>query len=320
MDSNYEAMNDTNERMNGLFAALITPVDAQGQPNANGLRHLLDFVLERGADGVCLGGGTAEYPHFSLDDRKRIVETAARHLGGDVPFVAAIGAPTLRGVIELGRHAVAQGAHRLLLPMPYFFRYEQQDLAAYVREAVQTLEAPCLVYNLAAFTNPLHPETTLDLLRTEPNVVGLKDSSGDREALVHLAAERSDGDTLLCGSDGLLLAALEAGWDGAISGIASCAPDVLSAVYRHYRAGDTAEATRCMGLLDELVALVGRLPFPWSIRVACEVRGYPNGPLPWPLSNARAAEVDRLKTDYARWFDTHLPTLNVPGLPNAMPG
>ncbi len=298
------------DRLTGLFAALITPVDERGRPDAEGLMRLLDFVLERGVDGVCLGGGTAEYPHFSLEQRKAIIETGARNLGGRVPFVAAIGAPTVRGVLELGRHALEHGSCRLLLPMPYFFHYEQQDLAEYVREVAQTLDAPCLLYNLAAFTNPLDPDTTLELLRTEPNIVGLKDSSGDRAALGRLAAERDESDTLLCGSDGVLLDALEAGWDGGISGIASCAPEVLTAVYRHHCAGEKDEARRCMGLLDELVALVGRLPFPWSIRVACDVRGLYNGPLPWPLSPDREVEVGRLREDYAQWFDKNLPAVD----------
>lgn len=303
--------NEPNSRMTGLFAALITPVDERGHPQTNDIRRLIDFVMERGVDGVCLGGGTAEYPHFSLEQRKLIIEIAARHLNGAAPFIAAIGAPTIRGVLDLGRHALDNGSSRLLLPMPYFFRYAQTDLAAFAREVAQTLDAPCLLYNLAAFTNPLLPETTLELLHDEPNVVGLKDSSGDRDALRRLAEERTPADTLLCGSDGVLLEALELGWDGAVSGIASCAPEILTSVYRSYRSGDAEEAARSMGLLRELVELVGRLPFPWSIRIACEARGLPNGPLPWPLSPEREAEARRLREEYGRWFKMHLPQIGI---------
>lgn len=300
---------ETDHRMSGLYAALITPVDERGHPQTNDLRRLLDFVLEGGVDGVCLGGGTAEYPHFSLEQRKLIIETASRHLNGSAPFIAAIGAPTIRGVLELGRHALENGSSRLLLPMPYFFRYDQADLAAYAREVAQTLDAPCLLYNLSAFTNPILPDTTLELLRKEPNIIGLKDSSGDRKALRRLAEDRSPADTLLCGNDAVLLEALGLGWDGAISGIASCAPEVLTSVYRSHRAGDIEEARRSMALLNELVVLVGRLPFPWSIRIACEARGLPNGPLPWPLSPEREAEARRLRDEFERWFEKHLPLI-----------
>ncbi len=296
--------------LHGLYAALITPVDAHGQPDEQGLCRLLDFVAQRGVDGFCLGGGTAEYPHFSLEQRKNLVAAAARHLKGRLPFVTAIGATTMRGVLELGAHALEQGSERLLLPMPFFYRYEQQDLAACATEVARTLQAPCLLYNLAAFTNnPLDPETTLRLLRSEPYLVGIKDSSGDAAALETLAAGRAGRPdlTLLCGSDGLFLDALEAGWDGAISGVASCAPEVLAQLYRSHRAGEKAQARLWQDKLNELIALIGRLPFPWSIRVACEVRGLPNGPLPWPLSAERQAEISRLRRRYEQWFETCLP-------------
>ena len=304
-----ESNTPSKSRTTGLYAAPIIPVDEQGSPDEDGLARLIDFVLQGGVDGVCLGGGTGEYPHFSLEQRKRIVAAGARCLAGRAPLLAAIGAPTLRGVIELGEHALEHGSRLLLLPMPFFYAYAQQDLSAYARTVAQTLEAPCLLYNLPAFTNPLEPETALELMRTDPHIVGLKDSSGDRTALAHLAAGQDEPRdySLLCGADGCFYNALESGWDGAISGIASCAPEVLAALYRNYRAGDQAEARRCQDLLDDLVALVGRLPFPWSIRVACAARGLRNGPFPWPLAPGRQTEVDRLGDTYAQWFDENIP-------------
>lgn len=302
---------DNAPRVQGVYAALITPVDERGRPAADELMRLLDFVVEQGVDGVCLGGGTAEYPHFSLNQRKTIVATAARHLDQRVPFVTAIGAPTVRDVLDLGTHALDHGSQALLLPMPFFYRYEQPDLAAYARAVAQMLAAPCLLYNLAAFTNPLQPATTIDLLRTEPHVVGLKDSSGNPEALIRLAAERGDAAwSLLCGSDGRALDALEAGWDGIISGIASCCPEVVVALYRSHRAGRAADARRCQELLDALAVSVERLPFPWSIRVAADVRGFASGPLPLPVAPERREEIARLRTFYEDWFARHLPELH----------
>jgi 4-hydroxy-tetrahydrodipicolinate synthase len=213
--------------------------------------------------------------------------------------------------LELGEHALKEGSQALLLPMPYFFRYEQEDLEAYARHVVHTLDAPCLLYNLAAFTNPLQPETSLALLRTEPHFVGMKDSSGDRSALRSLADARQETPfSLMCGSDGLILDALDAGWDGTISGIASCCPEVLVALYRHHLAGRQEEARHCQQLLDALVDMIGRLPFPWSIRIAAEVRGIPTGPLPYPLSPHRQQQVAQLRREYEQWFDEHVPVVS----------
>src|SRR5690606_39543168 len=81
------------------------------------------------------------------------------------------------------------------------------------------------------------------------------------------------------------------------------------ALYLHHRAGEVEAASHCQTLLDELIALIGRLPFPWSIRIACEVRGIANGPLPWPLSEERREEVDRQRGLYGKWFEEHVPDL-----------
>jgi dihydrodipicolinate synthase/N-acetylneuraminate lyase len=294
--------------LGGVYAALMTPVDDRGHPDAKALGRLIDFVAATGIDGVCLGGGTGEYPHFSLEDRKGIVALAARRLRGQLPFLVSIGAPTVRNAIDLGRHALEQGCGALLLPMPYFYRYEQEDMAACVRTVVRTLDAPCLLYNLAAFTNPLSPDTAIALLRSEPNVVGLKESSGETGALSRISRARNDAPwALFCGSDALALDALGAGWNGLISGIASCCPELLVALYRHHVAGRNLEAQKLQALLNELVAAVDRLPFPWSIRIAADVRGIPTGSLPWPLSPKRELEVRDLRTFYDAWFSRNLP-------------
>ena len=303
-------LNGKEAGLSGMYAALITPVTDSGRPDPTLLTHLIDFTVNRGVNGLCLGGGTAEYPHFQVQDRKHLVEVAARHLNGRVPIITAIGAPTFRDVIDLGKHAIEMGSTALLLPMPFFYHYTQDDLAAYVREAARQLDAPCVLYNLSGFTNPLARETSISLLRSVPNLIGIKDSSGNRDALAFLHDARKDLSTsLICGSDGLLFEALEAGWDGGISGIASCCPEVLVSLYAHYRAGRIDKARDCQRRLDELVELVGRLPFPWSIRAAAEVRGLKNGPLPYPLSDSRRSEMRRLREEYEMWFDRNLPAL-----------
>ena len=300
----------SNVALSGVYAALITPVAQDGGPDASRLAQLIDFVVDGGVDGICIGGGTAEYPHFSIEHRKRLVDEAARHLDGRLPFITAIGSPTLRNVIDLGKHALSRGSMALLLPMPYFYRYAQDDVAAYIRETVLTLDAPCLLYNLPAFTNSLEPETSISLLESLENLVGMKDSSGNRSALSMLEEARDNSPfTLMCGSDGAFFDAMEAGWDGGISGIASCCPEVLVALYNHHRAGRRSEARLCQELLDELVEMVERLPFPWSIRIAAEARGFPNGPLPYPLSEQRQIQAAELRREYESWFDANLPRL-----------
>lgn len=292
----------------GVFAAPITPVDEAGEPDPERLAALLQLALDAGVDGVCIGGGTGEYPHFERAARRRIVEVTAEVLAGRAPWICAVGAPTLRATVELAAHAAEHGCAALLLPMPSFYRFAQQDLAELVRQAVSEVDHPWLLYNLPVFTNSLEPETSVELLRSIPALVGLKDSSGDRDALAtHARARDGDRWSLLCGSDGLVLEALRAGWDGSISGIAGACPELLVALVAHHRAGRGEEAARCQRLLDELVTLVGGLPVPWAIRAAAAARGIDTGPLHHPASAARRAELDALEETFRRWFDHNVP-------------
>jgi 4-hydroxy-tetrahydrodipicolinate synthase len=94
------------------------------------LDRLCDFLLERGVTGLCIGGATAEYPHFEQQERLEILQRVARRAPRGVGLVAAIGATSVPRVIELGRAAFDAGYRAVLLPMPLFFRYQQMDLAA----------------------------------------------------------------------------------------------------------------------------------------------------------------------------------------------
>jgi 4-hydroxy-tetrahydrodipicolinate synthase len=297
--------------LSGLFPALATPVTAAGAVDFGTLDRLSDFLLERGVDGLCVGGATAEYPCFEQAERLEILRRVARRTPRGVTLLAAIGASSVPRVLELGRAAFDEGYRAVLLPMPSFFRYQQLDLAAYCAFVSGTLGGPCLLYDLPVFTNPIEPETTLALLSSEPHVTGIKDSSGHVENLLRFAEARGNRDwTLLVGDDRYGLASAEAGWDGAISGIACCCPELLVALHDSARRGDLERARRCQGLVDELITHLSVLPTPWGVRVALRARGLDTGPLPLPLPSERAVQIARIEAWLAGW----LATADVPNL------
>jgi len=286
----------------GLFAAVATPVRDDGRFDEAAFDRLVDMLVGAGVDGICIGGATGEYPHFESAARVTVIERAAERLPADKILLVGIGAASLRKTIELGKAALAAGSRALLLPMPMFYRYQQDDLHAYAAKVSQDLAAPCLLYDLPDFTNGIAPETALALMRDEEFIIGIKDSSGRETNLARFAAAREGLDwTLLVGDDRLLALGLQARWDGGISGLACCCPELLVAIIRSARAGDTAETSRLLLLLDELIAQIGGLPTPWGIRVALEGRGLATGPLPLPLSQSRRDQIDRVRTWFRTW-------------------
>lgn len=287
----------------GLFAAVATPIHVDGRIDFRTLDRLIDFLVETGASGICLAGATGEYPHFETADRKAIIRRAADRLPRDRALLVGVGAPSMRHVIELGETALEAGSRALLLPMPMFFRYEQEDLEAFCAHVSRTLRAPCLLYNLPDFTNGLAPATVLDLLRREEFIVGIKDSSGAVENLAAFARARSGQPwTLLVGDDRVLHQGLEAGWDGGISGVAGFCPELLVAIYRSFVQGRRAETARLQALLDELILQIAPFPTPWGIRIGLAARGMDTGPLPLPITPARRHQIAAFREWLPEWL------------------
>jgi dihydrodipicolinate synthase/N-acetylneuraminate lyase len=291
--------------LTGLFAAVTTPRTDRGSLDLATFDRHVEWLLEAGVDGICLGGATSEYPAADADERRQLIRRAARRLRGDKALLVAVGAPMLSQVLTLAACAFDVGSRAVLLPMPMFFRYQQQDLQAYAASVSRDVKGPCLLYDLPVFTNPLEPATVVDLLRGEANVVGIKDSSGQAPRIAYYAKARGGADwALLVGDDSRLREGLEAGWEGGISGVAAACPELMVAIVRAFREGraESPEAGRAQVLLSEFIAQISSLPVPWGIRLTLEVRGISTGPLPWPLSPARREQAARFQAWVAEWF------------------
>lgn len=289
---------------NGVIAAVATPVAANGTLHVATFDRLIDFLIESGVDGLCLGGATSEYPYVDIADRKLAIGAAARRLPLDRALLVAIGASSFRQVLELGESAREARSRAVLLPMPMFFRYEQHDLEAFAIEVNRTLRMPLLLYDLPDFTNPLDPATVIRLLEHEELIVGIKDSSGIVGNLVQFAEARGSRPwTLIVGNDRLLFAGLKAGWNGTISGIACFCPSLVLAIHRSWIRGDATRAAHLQTLLNEAVLHLDTLPTPWGIRIALEAQGFSMGSHPLPLSPVRRQRVTTFREWVAGWMD-----------------
>jgi 4-hydroxy-tetrahydrodipicolinate synthase len=288
----------------GVFAAAATPIHREGSVDLGSFDRLLDFLAERGMDGMVIGGGTGEYVHLTVEERACLTSRAVKRLGGRAVVMTSVGTSSVHSTIRLARMAADSGSRVLLLPMPYFFRYQQQDLAAFCEEVCRAANVPFLLYNLPGFTNPLDVDTCVDLLTRVPNLSGMKDSSGDPARLGPLAEARNGRNfSLLVGDDSLLLGALEAGWDGVVSGIACFAPELIAAIYRSYRSGATGKAAAYQEALDHLITYIVRLPIPWGVRAGLAARGIPTGPMHLPVTPERARQMVELQSWLAAWAD-----------------
>ncbi len=294
-------------KISGVWIAPATPLTENGEIHLDRLHELIEYLLSAGVDGICVGGGTAEYPRFDVLEREELIRRTVGVIDGRARVVASVGMASFDRVLRLGRCAADLGVEALLLPPPHFFVYQQDDLEHFYRQATRRLPLSCLLYNLPFFTTPLESETASRLLATEEGIVGIKDSSGDPAALRELRSLETDRDlSLIMGNDELLFDSLKAGWDGAISGLGNLCPELLVLLYRSFRGGDLPLAEYCQREIDELIEWVVTMPVPWTIRSGLEVRGIPCGPFAVPPSAARVAALRKFQEWFEHWLDQAL--------------
>ncbi len=244
--------------LSGIYAAAVTPMDAQGQPLPTQLPPLLDFLRGRGVHGVLLLGTTGEGPSHSPEERLALMQAAAayRQAHPDLRILVGTGTPSLDETARLTRAAFDLGFDGVVVLPPYYFRGASEEglerwFAALMRQAVPE-DGALFAYHIPSVAGI---GFSLDLLARLKEAfprrfVGLKDSSGDPHWAVALG-ERFGADLLVfTGNDRLLSHALTHGAGGAITALANLASPWLREVWEAFRRGDPQRAQAPQARLD----------------------------------------------------------------------
>jgi dihydrodipicolinate synthase/N-acetylneuraminate lyase len=285
----------------GVFAAALTPRTVEGKIDTDALERTLDFLISTGIKGFALNGATGEFTVTTPAEFQTILKVTADVTRNRATFVAGIGAASERQTVDLGRLALRAGASALLLPMPCFFPYSQDDLATFARSVASQLDGDILLYNLPQFTSGLEPRTSVNLIAEVENLVGIKDSSGSLETLGLLTHERIPACRVIGNDSALAPALAEDLCDGVVSGVACALPELMQALY----AATGSQARHLTGLLQGFIAYLDTLPVPWGLKVIAELRGLAAAHYVLPLSPTRNAAI----LAFQQWFETNRQSL-----------
>jgi 4-hydroxy-tetrahydrodipicolinate synthase len=262
--------------MHGIGPALVTPFDADGGVDQAALRELVSWIEARGVDFLVPCGSTGEAELMTATERARVIEIVADE--ASVPVLAGTGSPGFKETRRATARAADVGADAALVVTPFYYDHDDETLAAYYEELADVAEIPIYLYSVPAYTGTQLAPETVGRLATHPNVGGMKDSSGDLEAFALERRATADADfDLFVGSGSALAAALDAGADGGVLGLANVAPAETAAVYERHRAGDRQAAH---ALNDDLVALNRAVTSRYSVpgvKYAMRQRGAPAG-------------------------------------------
>lgn len=298
-------------RIGGVIAALLVPRTPDGAVDYPAFERSLKHILATEVSGVCLAGGTGEYAAASYEERGELLRATRRLVDGGRLLVAGLGAATCREALALAAQARQAGADVALAPAPHFYPYAGADVEHFFRVLAPQAGLPVLLYNLSPFTSAIPCDAVIRLIESVPEVVGIKDSSGELEILTALTARPELRARRIAGSDPAFRALLAARLcDGTISGTASVLPELTVAVFAAAAAGDQDALSRALQANDEAMEQLGRFPFPWALKAIAEARGLAGPPqFALPPSPERQRQLAALRTWFEGWWERTAPLL-----------
>lgn len=286
-------------RLLGVFAAATTPFDgATGEVDLAGFRRNVQFLLDTPLAGLVLFGSTGEGVLLDPEERVALL-AAARELAGSRLVLAGTGAESTRATIRLSSAAAAAGADAVLVHPPGYFR-SLMTAAALLEHYTAVADAsplPVVLYQVPMASRSVALELPLIARLSEhPNIIGVKDSTGDLAALGELRRTCAEGFAVIVGTAALLLDALDAGASAGILALAAIAPQECAEIYRLWRSGERDAAARIQAVAAPLHrAIVAQFGVP-GIKAALDLLGLHGGaPRPplQPLGEVERAAVEQ---------------------------
>lgn len=268
----------------GSIVAIVTPMHEDGSLDLPGLRRLIDFHVQEGTDGLVIVGTTGESPTVTPEEHCELIRVAVEHAGGRIPVIAGAGANSTAEAIELTRFAQQAGADASLSVVPYYNKPTQEGMYRHFRAVAEAVDLPLILYNVPGRTVADLANDTVLRLAEIPNIVGVKDATGNIERGSDLIARVPADFAVYSGDDASACALMLLGAKGDISVVANVAPRLMHEMCAAALAGDVVRARelnfRLLGLHRHLFCEANPIPVKW----ACQQIGLVGSGIRLPLT------------------------------------
>ncbi|MHC4443253.1 MAG: dihydrodipicolinate synthase family protein [Planctomycetota bacterium] len=282
------------DKINGIFTPHMVPLDRKGQINESELARYIDWLIQKGVNGLYPNGSTGEFIRFTPDERRRIVQIVCQQAAGRVPVLAGAAEANAAETIKACQTYQQFGARAVAIVSPFYYKLSPESVYAYFREIALNSPIDITLYNIPMFASPIDVPTIRRLAELE-RIVGIKDSSGDLAFMMRMISavrpQRPDF-AFLTGWEAVLVPMLIIGADGGTHATSGVVPELTRKLYDLTRAGNLDEAIKLQYRLLELFdTMVYSADFPEGFRAAVELRGFIMGQSRQPLSENQ--KIDR---------------------------
>lgn len=299
------------KKIQGIIPPMITPMLDAATIDAEGAARIADRMIAAGVAGIFILGTTGESQSLPMRLRFDFVSLVAKHIAGRVPLLVGITETSLEDSLALAEHARKCGAAGVVSAPPYYFPANQKELIDWYTALADASPLPIYLYNMPSKVKVFLNVGTVLVLSKHPNIVGVKDSSGNQSYFQSLLFHFAGSDfAVYMGPEEQTAAAVLSGADGGVNGGANLFPELFVNLYKAAAKGDVEEARRLqkrvMFLSDSLYGLEpgSDASFVKAIKCALEVKGICSGYLPLPYKpfgpemKAKVAAILETLKDY----------------------
>ncbi|WHY58253.1 4-hydroxy-tetrahydrodipicolinate synthase [Peribacillus simplex] len=266
-----------------VSTAMVTPFDGKGNVDFQKTTSLVNYLLTNGTDSLVISGTTGESPTLSSEEKIALLRHVAKVVEKRVPIIMGTGSNNTYASIELTKKAEQNGADAIMLVAPYYSKTNQEGLYQHFKAIAASTTLPVMIYNIPGRASiNIEPETIIRLSKI-PNIVAVKEASGDLNAMTQIIAGTDEDFALYSGDDALTLPVLAIGGVGVVSVASHIAGNELQKIVEAFISGNLKEAAR---LHQELLPLIKGLfaaPSPAPVKTALQLNGIDVGSVRLPI-------------------------------------
>ncbi|AEB10310.1 4-hydroxy-tetrahydrodipicolinate synthase [Desulfobacca acetoxidans] len=278
----------------GAIVAIVTPFK-DGQLDEETYRELIEFQIAGGTHGIVPCGTTGESATLSHHEHKRVVEICIEQVKKRVPVIAGTGSNNTAEAVELTKHAQSAGADAALMITPYYNKPTQEGLYQHYKAIAEATHIPIIVYNVPGRTSlNLLPETVARLAKL-PNIIGIKEATGDLNQGARVIRLCPENFIVLSGDDFTALPLMCLGGRGVISVISNVVPDDMAGMCNAFLSGNLGTARSLHYKMWPLMEAMFFETNPVPAKTALKLMGRISGEVRLPLCNMSPANEERLR-------------------------
>ena len=241
----------------GINPALVTPFTDDGKSiDETRLRALVNHCIDSGVHGVVPCGTTGEFTSLTTEEKKQVIRVVIDEVNGRVPVIAGTGASSTDAALEMTKYAKDAGAAAALIVTPFYMKPADRGIYEHFYTIANEVDLPIILYNIPQCTGLELPWQIVEDLAQIPNIVALKDSSGQLKYELAVLEKVRDKINVLCGHDEVVVAALAAGCSGAILASANVIPDIWVEMYNYIKSGEMQKARELQYKIQKIARII----------------------------------------------------------------